>query len=85
VVARQARVPVVPVTMRFSRPSLCWVGDDDFFPHYMRTTSWPSTQVTVQFGAAIDSAEFPSARALCDGVRAAMLAQFEPTAVEVSS
>lgn len=36
--ARRYAVPIVPVHLRYSDPTLCWVGDASFLPHYMRTT-----------------------------------------------
>lgn len=45
--ALRAGVPVVPIALRYERRDTAWVGEDTFFPHYMRTIAQPYTRVTV--------------------------------------
>jgi 1-acyl-sn-glycerol-3-phosphate acyltransferase len=49
--ARLAKVPIVPVAIDYESPSLAWVGDEDFLPHYLRTAARPRTAVRVAFGS----------------------------------
>jgi len=48
-VAARAKVPVVPVSLRYDRPSAAWVGDESFIPHYMRAMTHACTRVNVRF------------------------------------
>jgi len=48
--ARIAGAPVVPVTLRYESPSLCWTGDAAFLPHYLDTAARPTTTAHVTFG-----------------------------------
>jgi 1-acyl-sn-glycerol-3-phosphate acyltransferase len=54
-VARLARVPVVPVAIRFESPDLHWVGDSMFLPHYLRTAGRTRTIVHVRYGEPLDA------------------------------
>ncbi len=47
--ARLAGVPIVPVTVRYDRRDVAWIGDDPFVPHYLRTTAHPRTRVFLTF------------------------------------
>ena len=47
--ARIARVPVVPVAIRYEDPELSWVGSQSFLPHYLRTASKAVTHVHLHF------------------------------------
>jgi 1-acyl-sn-glycerol-3-phosphate acyltransferase len=67
--ARLANVPVVPVTVRYDAPDAAWVGDAAFLPHYVRTTSRPTTRVSLRFGAPIEPHAFESAEALAEHCR----------------
>jgi lyso-ornithine lipid O-acyltransferase len=51
--ARLARVPIVPVALRYADPESAWVGDETFVPHYLRTASKERVDVHVAFGAPI--------------------------------
>jgi 1-acyl-sn-glycerol-3-phosphate acyltransferase len=48
--ARIARVPVVPVALRFDDPALCWTGDAAFLPHYLRTCARRRSVAFLSFG-----------------------------------
>jgi 1-acyl-sn-glycerol-3-phosphate acyltransferase len=52
--ARLARVPIVPIAIRYPNPELCWYDDQLFLPHYLRTAMRPSTQVEIRIGAPIE-------------------------------
>lgn len=54
-------VPVVPVALAYDPPSLAWVGDATFVPHYLALAARPRTRATVRLGAAVTPA--PGARA----------------------
>ena len=49
--ARLTGAPVVPVALRYESEAPCWVGDEAFLPHYVRTTARTTTRVEVTFGA----------------------------------
>jgi 1-acyl-sn-glycerol-3-phosphate acyltransferase len=54
-VARLARVPIIPIAVRYEDPELCWHGDQLFLPHYLRTAMRPISTVHVRIGAPIYS------------------------------
>ncbi|WP_373044802.1 lysophospholipid acyltransferase family protein [Vulgatibacter sp.] len=62
--ARLAGVPIVPIALGYEDPSLCWVGDDDFLPHYLRTTARHRTGAHVSIGAPIEARACSTAEAL---------------------
>jgi 1-acyl-sn-glycerol-3-phosphate acyltransferase len=47
--AMLAGVPIVPVALGYDRPDAAWVGDQTFFPHYVRSIARPCTRVRVDF------------------------------------
>lgn len=51
--AARLGVPVVPVAIRYHPPSLAWVGDAAFLPHYLTLAGRRRTRVGVRFGAPI--------------------------------
>ena len=55
--ARIARVPVVPVAIRYEDPELSWVGSQSFLPHYLRTASKAVTHVHLHFMDPLEVAE----------------------------
>jgi 1-acyl-sn-glycerol-3-phosphate acyltransferase len=55
-------VPVIPVAIGYDPPSLAWVGDATFLPHYLTLASRRHTRAFVRFGAPIVPAA--NARAL---------------------
>jgi 1-acyl-sn-glycerol-3-phosphate acyltransferase len=50
--ARIARVPMVPIALRYDDPAAAWVGDEWFLPHYVRTAMRPETRATLRIGEA---------------------------------
>lgn len=72
--ARRAGVPLVPVAMRLADPSLCWVDDQSFLPHYCRLWSRSNKRVELKFLRALDPAEFDSEVALMAAAHAAIAA-----------
>ncbi len=48
--AARLDVPVVPVAIRYDPPSLAWVGDATFLPHYLTFAARRRTRVFVRFG-----------------------------------
>jgi 1-acyl-sn-glycerol-3-phosphate acyltransferase len=69
-VARLAGVPIVPVRIDLDDPSMAWVGDDSFLPHYARLCARSETTVRVRFGAPLDPASFSDVDALVEATRA---------------
>jgi len=49
-IASELAVPIVPVHIEFSDPEMCWVGDDNFLPHFLRFVRHRSPRITVRFG-----------------------------------
>jgi 1-acyl-sn-glycerol-3-phosphate acyltransferase len=72
--ARRAGVPLVPVAMRLGDPSLCWVDDQAFLPHYCRLWSRHDKRVELEFLRALDPRAFESERALMAAAHAAIAA-----------
>lgn len=72
--ARRAGVPLVPVAMRLGDPSLCWVDDQAFLPHYCRLWSRHDKRVELKFLRPLDPREFGSERALMAAAHAAIAA-----------
>ncbi|HEX6242971.1 MAG TPA: lysophospholipid acyltransferase family protein [Polyangiales bacterium] len=48
-VAQRARVPVIPVALRYDREDAAWVGDEAFLPHYVRGMAHVCTRVSVEY------------------------------------
>ena len=49
-VAVRARVPVVPVALAYDPPSLAWVGDATFLPHYLTLATRRGARAIVRLG-----------------------------------
>jgi 1-acyl-sn-glycerol-3-phosphate acyltransferase len=56
-IARRLGVPVVPIAMRYDAPSLAWVGDEWFLPHYARSLGRAVLTVRVRVGTPIWGSE----------------------------
>lgn len=69
-VARHADVPIVPVALAYDPPSLAWVGDATFLPHYLTLASSPRARAMVRFGAPIAPGSQGRASELARAVRA---------------
>lgn len=59
--AARLGVPVVPVAMRYDPPSMAWIGDATFLPHYLAFAARRRARVSVRFGppAAAGAGERP--------------------------
>lgn len=68
--ARLLERPVVPISLNFERRELCWVGDELFLPHYVRTSSRASWNVHLHFGQPMDPRHYESANFFADVARA---------------
>ncbi len=75
--AQIARVPVVPVAIRFEASSLHWVGDALFLPHYLRTAARPRTIVRVQYGQPLDAPAGMRAELVAAAARACIAGMLE--------
>jgi 1-acyl-sn-glycerol-3-phosphate acyltransferase len=56
--ARRAGVRVVPVSMRLADPSLCWIDDQAFLPHYCRLWTRKDKRIELTFRRALDPRAF---------------------------
>ncbi len=70
--ATRLAVPVVPVAIRYDPPSLAWVGDATFLPHYLTLAARRRTRAIVRLSAP----EIPAA-----GSRSADLARASHAAI----
>ena len=68
--ARHARVPVVPIALRFDDADLAWFGDALFLPHYTRLLRRRDTVVRVRFGGPLTPERYGGAADLADEARA---------------
>lgn len=80
--ARLAGVPVVPIAVRYDAREACWVGDQSFVPHYVRTSARTSTRVQLVIGDPLPPREgFPD-EDLANRVRATLLTMLGKTETE---
>jgi 1-acyl-sn-glycerol-3-phosphate acyltransferase len=70
--ARRAGVKVVPVSMRLAEPSLCWIDDQAFLPHYCRLWFQKNKRVELTFRPALDPRAFTSVRELTNAAHASI-------------
>jgi hypothetical protein len=78
-------VPIVPVSLGYDDPALCWTGDATFVPHYLATAARPSSRVHLHFGAALVPRPGDDAADLARRARAAILFQLGATDYEPTS
>lgn len=76
--ARRAGVPLVPIAMRLADPSLCWVDEQSFLPHYCRLLSNKDKRVEVELLRALDPRDFSSDRELMAAAHAAIATRDPP-------
>lgn len=62
--ARHAGVPLVPVAIAYDPPTLAWVGDATFLPHYLGLAGAHGARATVRFGAPLVAGPGATARSL---------------------
>jgi 1-acyl-sn-glycerol-3-phosphate acyltransferase len=67
-VAVRARVPVVPVALAYDPPSLAWVGDATFLPHYLTVATRRRARAIVRLGTPLVPAPGDRARELAQAV-----------------
>lgn len=67
--ARIAEAPVVPITLRYESAEPCWVGDEPFLPHYLRTSARSHTRVHLTFGAPMTPSAYARAEELAETAR----------------
>lgn len=70
--ARRAKVPIVPVGVRYSSSAVAWFGEDYFLPHYLRLSAREETGVHIHFGAPILPTEGDTADQLCRRAQSAV-------------
>mgnify|MGYP000241441225 FL=1 len=75
--ARLLDRPVVPIALSFERRELCWVGDELFVPHYVRTSSQASWRVGLHFGQPMDPRRYDSAAVFAEVARSNLGARLE--------
>jgi 1-acyl-sn-glycerol-3-phosphate acyltransferase len=72
-VAQRLGIPVLPVALSYDPPSLAWVGDATFVPHYLRFSAMARPKVTVTLGALVSSRAHSDAQSLADLARERVL------------
>lgn len=61
--SRLVELPVVPIRLRFENPELCWVDEQTFVPHYLRSLRSKPHLVHITFGPEMHASEHGSDRA----------------------
>jgi lyso-ornithine lipid O-acyltransferase len=61
--SRLVELPVVPICLRFENPELCWVDEQTFVPHYLRSLRSKPHVVHVSFGPEMHASAHTSDRA----------------------
>lgn len=72
--ARKLDVPVVPLHVGYNEPSMAWVGDATFVPHYARFAARPRTRARVTFCPPIQPLAAASAAELAEATRESIAA-----------
>jgi 1-acyl-sn-glycerol-3-phosphate acyltransferase len=62
--AIRAGVPLVPIAIAYDPPSLAWVGDATFLPHYLGLAAARGARATLRVGAPIPARPDATAREL---------------------
>ncbi len=70
--AKLADVPVVPLYVQFEDRELCWVGDDEFMPHFLDFSQRRSPRVKVVVCPPLDPRQFATADALAAAAQRAI-------------
>jgi len=68
-VAQRLGILVVPLAIAYDPPSLAWVGDATFLPHYLRFAAMDRAAVTVSFGAPLPPRAYSGPQELADAAR----------------
>jgi lyso-ornithine lipid O-acyltransferase len=72
--AKLTGVPIVPIALRYHARDVAWVGDDGFFPSFLKTVARTRTVAELEFGSAILAEPDESAAALAERTRGHMRA-----------
>jgi 1-acyl-sn-glycerol-3-phosphate acyltransferase len=64
--SRLVELPIVPIRLSFENPELCWVDEQTFVPHYLKSLRSKPHVVHVTFGPALRASEYRSDRAHAD-------------------
>lgn len=76
-VAKHTGVPIVPIALRYESEAPCWVGNDPFLPHYLRTTARSRTRLEVTIMPPLDPGPWTRAESIAleahAQIRAALL------------
>ncbi|MCI5056107.1 MAG: 1-acyl-sn-glycerol-3-phosphate acyltransferase [Flavobacteriales bacterium] len=59
--AIENNMPIWPVVLDYKHKSDAWVGDDTFFPHFIRCFGKPYTSIKVSYGPKIEANDFKGA------------------------
>ncbi|MCA9688841.1 MAG: lysophospholipid acyltransferase family protein [Nannocystaceae bacterium] len=73
--ARLADVPVVPIRFAVEDPTVCWIGEDTFLPHFLDLSRKARVRVSVRYGPPLAPGDFASASALAAAARAQIAAR----------
>ena len=71
-------VPIVPVALRYDRADAAWVGDETFFPHYVRGMAHVCTRVSVEYLAPLPRDRGQSANGLAELARRSIARALAP-------
>lgn len=72
-VSKLTGIPIVPMRIKFKDSSLCWVGGDLFFPHYLKTASRHKVDVQLSFGSPVYPEKFDTPERLAEYCRQNMI------------
>jgi 1-acyl-sn-glycerol-3-phosphate acyltransferase len=75
--AIRAGVPLVPLAIAYDPPSLAWVGDATFLPHYLGLAGARGARATLRIGAPIPASPDATARELARAARERVAALLE--------
>jgi lyso-ornithine lipid O-acyltransferase len=70
--ARLVGLPVVPLSVEFENEELCWIDDQTFVPHYLRSLRAKPHHIELTLGAPLWPHDFASDQAHADAARAAV-------------
>jgi len=72
-IALRTRVPIVPVALRYDPPSLAWVGDATFLPHYLGLAGRRRARAVVRIGVPTSPTSAATSRDLAAAARGDVL------------
>ena len=68
-IARLARVPIVPATLRYDSEEIAWVGDASLVPHALKMHRRARIRAELSFGPSLQPMAFADPSALAEATR----------------